>query len=139
MPHIVGPYRIHVAQPTRWSVIAAYSGLVVMFDCMAERNTQVSDGGVAQHRMSGNLQACAEAGVEFASISPPRRDTSDVLGAEWMPPRPGTDTALMMGLAHTLLTVSPREPAILDRYTVGVDRVRVNLSETLDGQVKEAA
>ncbi len=42
MPHIVGSYRSHVQQATRWSVIAEHGELVVLFGGMAERNTQVS-------------------------------------------------------------------------------------------------
>lgn len=138
MPHVVGPYRSHVAQATRWSVIAQHTDLVVMFGGMAERNTQVSDGGVAKHRMSGNLQACADAGVTFVNISPLRSDASGVLGAEWLPARPGTDTALMMGLAHTLQTEGLCDQAFLDRYTVGYARIRDHLSGALDGQAKDA-
>ena len=138
MPHIVGPYRTHVAQATRWSVIAQNTDLVVMFGGMAERNTQVSDGGVARHRMSDNLQACANAGVKFVNISPLRSDAADVLDAEWMPARPGTDTALMMGLAHTLLAEGLHDQAFLDRYTVGFDHARDYLLGVQDGQAKDA-
>ncbi len=138
MPHIVGPYRAHVAQATRWSVIAQNTDLVVMFGGMAERNTQVSDGGVARHRMADNLRACADSGVAFVNISPLRSDASDVLGAEWMPVRPGTDTALMMGLAHTLLSEELQDQAFLDRYTVGFPQVRDYLMGTPCGQAKDA-
>ena len=61
MPYIVGPFRQHVAQATRWAVIAQNTDLVVMFGGMALRNTQVSDGGVSKHRMADNLRACSEA------------------------------------------------------------------------------
>lgn len=138
MPHIVGSFRTHVAQVTRWSVIAQHSDLVVMFGGAAERNTQVSDGGVARHRMSDNFQACADEGVKFVNISPMRSDAPDVLGAEWMPPRPGTDTALMMGLAHTLLTEGLHDQTFLDRYTVGFAQVGDYLTGTEDGQIKDA-
>ncbi|MEH6521890.1 molybdopterin-dependent oxidoreductase [Sulfitobacter sp.] len=138
MPHIVGPYRAHVAQATRWGVIAKHSDLVVMFGGMAERNTQVSDGGVARHRMAGNLQACADAGVEFVNISPLRSDASDVVNADWLPAIPGTDTAFMMGLAHTLLIEGLYDQAFLDRYTVGFAQVRDYLLGAQDGQVKDA-
>lgn len=138
MPHIVGSYRTHVAQATRWSVIAEHSDLVVLFGGMAERNTQTSDGGVARHRMAGNLQACADAGVKFVNVSPLRSDASDVLGAEWWPAQPGTDTALMMGLAHTLLVENLHDQDFLDRYTVGFAKVRDYLLGTEDGVAKDA-
>ncbi len=138
MPHIVGPFRQHVAQATRWSVIAEHTDLVVMFGGMALRNTQVSDGGVSQHRMAGNLQSCAQAGVDFVNISPLRSDAADVLNADWMPARPGTDTALMMGLAHTLLVEDLCDHAFLATYTVGFDTIAAYLRGAADGQPKDA-
>ncbi|MEO9514308.1 MAG: molybdopterin-dependent oxidoreductase [Paracoccaceae bacterium] len=139
MPFIVGPYRQHVAQATRWSVIAKHSDLVVMFGGMALRNTQVGDGGISKHRMAGNLKECADAGVEFVNISPLRSDAEDVLKADWMPVQPGTDTALMMGLAHTLLIEGHTEKAFLETYTVGFDAIKSYLLGEEDGQAKDAA
>lgn len=138
MPHVVGPYRQHVAQATRWQVIAKHTDLVVMFGGMALRNTQVSDGGVGKHRMTENLQDCAKAGVQFVNISPLRSDSEDVLKAEWMPVQPGTDTALMMGLAHTLLVEGLVDAAFLDTYTVGFDAIKAYLFGEADGQPKDA-
>lgn len=138
MPHIVGPYRQHVAQATRWPVIAEHSDLVVMLGGMALRNTQVSDGGVSLHRMQGNLEACARAGVSFVNISPLRRDAADVLNADWMPVRPGSDTALMMGLAHALLVEGLHDRAFLSTYTVGFDKVEAYLLGHEDGVAKDA-
>ena len=138
MPHIVGHFRLHVAQATRWQVIAKHSDLVVMFGGMAKRNTQVSDGGVAKHRMVDNLKACAEAGVKFVNFSPLRADAAEEIDAEWLPPKPGTDTAVMMGLAHTLLTDGLHDQAFLDRYTVGFDKVAAYLRGEVDGVAKDA-
>lgn len=138
MPHVVGPYRQHVAQATRWTIIAKHTDLVIMFGGMALRNTQVSDGGISKHRMAGNLADCAKAGVQFVNISPLRSDAEDVLKAEWMPVQPGTDTAMMMGLAHTLLIENLMDREFLDTYTVGFDRFKAYLSGEVDGQVKNA-
>ena len=136
MAHIVGPFRTHIAQATRWQVIAKHTDLVVMFGGMATRNTQVSDGGVARHRMTDNLKACAEAGVRFVNFSPLKTDAADEIAAEWMPPKPGTDTAVMMGIAHTLLTEGLHDPDFLDRYTVGFDKMAAYLRGEEDGIVK---
>jgi biotin/methionine sulfoxide reductase len=139
MPHIVGPFRQHVAQATRWSVIAKHTDLVVLFGGMALRNTQVSDGGVSKHRMADNLRACVQAGVKFVNISPLRSDAADVLNAEWMPATPGTDTALMMGIAHTLLEEELCNHAFLSKYTVGFDAIAAYLRGSTDLQIKDAA
>jgi len=138
MPHIVGPYRAQVAQATRWTVIAEHTDLVVMFGGMALRNTQVSDGGVSKHRMRDNLDACARAGVSFVNISPLRSDLVDAVNADWMPVVPGTDTALMMGLAHTLLQDGLHDPDFLARYCHGFEQVEAYLRGQADGQAKDA-
>lgn len=138
MPHIVGPFRQHVAEATRWSVIAKHTDLVVMFGGMALRNTQVSDGGVSKHRMVGNLEACAKAGVDFVNVSPLRSDAEDVLNADWMPVRPGSDTALMMGIAHTLITEGLYDQAFLESHTVGFDQVHAYIMGQPDDRPKDA-
>ncbi|MFK7752134.1 MAG: molybdopterin-dependent oxidoreductase [Sedimentitalea sp.] len=138
MPFIVGSYRAHVAEATRWPVIAQHCDLVVLFGGLATRNTQVSDGGVGQHRMADNLTSCAKAGVQFVNISPLRSDADQVLKADWMPVRPGSDTAMMMALAHTLISEGLHDPEFLARYTVGFDRVEAYLTGATDGIVKDA-
>ncbi len=138
MPYIVGPFRKHVAEATRWSVIAKHSDLVVMFGGMAMRNTQVSDGGVAIHRMSNNLRSCAKAGVEFVNISPLRTDAAAFLNADWKPVHPGTDTALMLGLAYVLMSEGLHDLAFLARYCVGYDQFEAYLTGASDGVPKSA-
>ncbi|MEM9640992.1 MAG: molybdopterin-dependent oxidoreductase [Pseudomonadota bacterium] len=136
MPYIVGPFRDHLTQATRWQVIAKHSSMVVLFGGLAMRNTQVSDGGVARHRMLDNLRACVEAGVTFVNISPLRSDADDVLGAQWMPAHPGSDVALMLGLAHVLWSESLLDRGFLDRYTTGFERFEAYLSGASDGLPK---
>lgn len=138
MPHILGNFRDHVKQVTRWNVVARDGRMVVMFGGIPLRNTQVSGGGVARHVLRDELMDCAKAGVRFVNVSPLRTDAIKTLNAEWLPPRPGSDTAIMMGLAHTLLSEDLHDPAFLSRYTVGFDRVSAHLRGELDGVVKDA-
>ncbi len=138
MPHIVMNYRAQVEQATRWPVIARHSDLVVMFGGVAPRNMQVGDGGLARHRGYDNLRACAAAGVRFVNFSPLRSDAMPELNAEWLSPRPGSDTAVMMGLAHTLVTEGLHDRAFLERYTVGFDRFAAYLNGETDGTPKDA-
>ena len=136
MPFILGDYRKHVSQTTRWPVIAKHSELVVLFGGLAIRNTQISDGGIAQHRMTGNLTNCAKSGVRFVNFSPLRSDVLEDINAEWLAPQPGTDVAIMMGLAHTLLKENLYDQAFLDKFTVGFDRLASYLLGEKDGIAK---
>lgn len=139
MPHIVGNFRQHVKQATRWKAVAEHGRLVVMFGGVALRNTQVSGGGISQHKVRNDLIACAKAGVTFVNFSPLRGDACEELGAEWLAPRPGSDTAILLGLAHTLLSEGLHDRAFLARYTVGFDEVAAYLKGETDGIVKDAA
>ena len=138
MPHIVGPYRKQIEEATRWPVVARHTDLVVAFGGLAARNAQVSDGGLGRHLMGGHLRACAEAGVKFVNLSPLRDDLDETLGTEWLPPRPGTDTAVMLGLAHTLLEAGAEDRTFLERYTVGFEAVERFVRGEADSVVKDA-
>ncbi|WP_216073424.1 hypothetical protein, partial [Acinetobacter baumannii] len=74
----------------------------VSFGGLPVKNTQVSAGGVSRHRVPGWLAQCRAAGTQFVNIGPLRSDVDAELAAEWIAPRPNSDTALMLGLAHTL-------------------------------------
>ncbi len=138
MPHIVGNFRHHVKEATRFTTVASEGDLVVMFGGIPLRNAQVSGGGVAKHRLRDDLQACKVAGVRFVNLSPLRTDAAEALDAEWLAPRPGTDTAIMMALAHTLLAEGLHDRTFLDRYTVGFETVAAYLMGEVDGQPKDA-
>ncbi|MGI9525420.1 MAG: molybdopterin-dependent oxidoreductase [Hyphomicrobiaceae bacterium] len=138
MPHILGNFRQHLTEATRWSSVARYGQLVVMFGGLPLRNVQVSGGGVAKHRLRDQLKACAKAGVRFINFSPLRSDALDELSAEWLAPRPGSDTAIMMGIAHTLLENGTYDSEFLQRYTVGFDKLDAYLSGKVDGVEKSA-
>ena len=140
MPHIVGNFREHVKQATRWRTVARDGRLVVMFGGVPLRNAQVSGGGTGRHRLQGDLEACAQAGVRFVNLSPLKGDAASSprtpnLAAAC---KPGTDVAVMMGLAHTLMAEGLHDQAFLDRYTVGFDRLAAYLTGKSDGVVKDA-
>lgn len=138
MPHIVGDFRQHVKHITRWSTVANEGELVVMFGGMPLRNTQVSGGGVGKHTIRDDLLACVEAGVRFVNFSPLKTDAINALEAQWLAPRPGSDTAIMLGLAHTLYDEGLHDQAFLDTYTVGFDKFLSYLIGEIDGIVKDA-
>ena len=138
MPHIVGNFRDHVKEATRFSNIAAHGELVVMFGGIASRNGQVSDGGIGRHTLPDALKRCAQQGVRFINISPLRRDAAPDLDAEWLAIKPGTDVALMMGLAHCLLRDNLHDTAFLARYTTGFERFAAYVTGEADGTVKDA-
>jgi biotin/methionine sulfoxide reductase len=96
----------------------------------------VTPGGVTKHVTPGALDALADRGVRVTLISPLRADLP--LEADWIPIEPATDTALMLGLAHTLLTENLHDRAFLDRYTSGFKVFARYLDGSADGVPKSA-
>ena len=137
MPHFVGgSFRQHVVEATRWPVIAEHSDLVVLFGGLPMRNMQICDGGASKHRMADNLKLCVEKGVRFVNVSPLRSDVAASLGAEWLAPKPGSDTAIMLAIAHTLIEEGLHDRAFLDRYTTGAEHFIAYVQGKSDGIAK---
>ena len=78
-------------------------------------------------------------GCQFVLVSPLRDDLPEEAGAEWISSIPGTDTALMLALAHTLVVEGLHDRDFLDRYTVGWPVFERYLLGETDGQPKDAA
>jgi biotin/methionine sulfoxide reductase len=123
---------------TSWKSIAEHADLVVMFGGMPTRNTQVTPGGMGEHTTRGWLEQAKAAGVEFCNISPMRDDAPSFLDAEWIAPRPHSDTALMLALAHTLMVEGLHDADFLARYCAGFNRFRDYLIGAGDGVAKSA-
>ena len=67
-----------------------------------------------------------EAGAEFVYIGPECNLTATTLEAKWIPVRPGTDTAFLLGVAYEMLRLDEEKGDIIDwdflqRCTVGFD------------------
>ncbi|MBI3326110.1 MAG: molybdopterin-dependent oxidoreductase, partial [Nitrospinae bacterium] len=138
VPHIVGTMAPVIGPHTAWPTLRDHTRLMVMFGGMAPKNAQVSMGGVGRHKSIDWLAELRQAGVTSVNISPIRSDAADLLEAEWLPIRPNADTALMLGLAHTLVVEGLHDEAFLERYCVGFDKFRAYLLGQVDGQPKNA-
>ena len=62
--------------------------------------------------------------IAFVNIGPVREDIAELAQAEWLKPRPNTDTAVMLGLAHTLFADGLHDESFLALYAVGFDRFK---------------
>ncbi|MGB0507541.1 MAG: molybdopterin guanine dinucleotide-containing S/N-oxide reductase [Pikeienuella sp.] len=138
VPHILGTFRGHLDTTTSWESIATDCELFVAFGGVPLKNGQISQGGTGAHVQKGGLLAAHEAGVKFVNISPLRSDLLDQVNADWLAIRPNTDVALMLGLAHVLLSEGLHDRSFLDRYTVGFDRFAGYLLGEADGIPKSS-
>ncbi|MCJ8138276.1 molybdopterin-dependent oxidoreductase [Falsirhodobacter halotolerans] len=123
VPRILGTHDGLVEGHTSWARIAEHTETVLMFGGVPRRNAQVSSGGVGRHIVEEHLKALRQRGARLISASPVRSDTEGG-GVEWLPVRPGTDTALMLGMAHVLIEDGLVDRDFLDRCTTGYEVLR---------------
>jgi biotin/methionine sulfoxide reductase len=135
LPHVIGRKQ----RPSSWPDIAGHCELMVAFGGLALKNGQVQSGGCGEHTVKGGLQSARAAGVDFVSLSPQRDDIADFLEADELQPRPNTDVAIMLGLAHTLVAEGLHDRNFLERYCVGFERFLPYLMGESDGRAKDAA
>lgn len=136
MPHIVGNMDWLLAGHTSWRNLAEHCELFVAFGGLPAKNAQCSPGGASDHLLAGAIERMSEAGVRFVNISPLRDDLSGAAHNQWLAIRPGSDTALMLALAHVLVSEGLYDPAFMARFTVGFERFKPYLLGETDGQPK---
>ncbi|MCD7052096.1 molybdopterin-dependent oxidoreductase [Rhodococcus sp. BH2-1] len=134
MPRVVGTHWKLFARSTNWDVIAANTDLMVCFGGVPLKNTAVNGGGTSEHPTRGALDRLRERGGEVVSISPLRDDLHG--RCEWIAPIPGSDVAIMLGLAHVLASEGLHDKDFLDRYCVGYERFESYLLGIDDGVAK---
>ncbi|WP_108660262.1 molybdopterin-dependent oxidoreductase [Acuticoccus kandeliae] len=124
LPHIVGTHQPVSGRNTSWDTIADHTDLFVAFGGLNPKNWQVTAGGAGTHMIPDATREAAKGGVSFVVVSPTADDIPDWLDAEWIAPRPNTDTAIMLAIAHTLIVEGLVDQPFLDRYTVGYEALR---------------
>ncbi len=79
--------------------------------------TRMSGGGL----VNDIVQARKKSGAKIIVIDPRYTDTAAVAADEWIPIHPGTDAALVCGLAHVLITEKIVDDDFLKKCCVGYD------------------
>lgn len=121
---------------TSWTQIAEHTELFVAFGGIPMKNTMVSNGGVFRHRTQSFLDRMVERGARFVSFSPLRDDIAASVGADWHQVSPGSDVAVMLALAHVLLTENLHDREFLARYCTGFEHLERYILGRDDGQPK---
>jgi len=139
MPYVCGDINNLHAAHTSWPVMAEHTELFVAFGGIPLKNTRVSWGGAADHRVRASLERMARRGTRFVNISPLRAALETGAEVEWIPIRPNTDVALMLALAFVIRADPRFDRAFIDRCTVGYDRFAAYLSGAVDDTPKDPA
>jgi biotin/methionine sulfoxide reductase len=138
LPHVLGPMDDVARRNVSWEQIVAHTDVVLAFGGLPLKNMQVASGGISRHVERGAMVQAAARGCRFVGISPQRDDMPAECGAQWLAPVPGTDTALMLALVHTLVDLGLHDQAFLERWCDGWDRFLPYLLGRTDGQPKNA-
>ncbi len=138
VPHVLGNLYGFLAYTTSWPSIIENTKLLVAFGGIPVKNGQINAGGVGRHVQREHLAAACKAGVEFVNVGPLRSDLEDFIDAEWLAPRPSTDTAILLGIAHTLFDEDLYDQNFVERYTHGFDQFQPYLTGASDGVAKTA-
>ena len=138
LPHVLGSMDEVARRNVTWEQIVEHSEVVLAFGGMALRNSQVASGGISQHIERASMLQAARRGCRFVNISPLRPDLPDEARPEWLPIRPGTDTALMLGLTHVLVSEGRHDRAFIARFCDGWADFEDYLMGRSDGQAKTA-
>jgi len=139
LPHLVGDASQVLQGASSWPTIVANTELIVAFGGIPEKNVFVTPGGVTTHGVPGHLAGLAARGTKIVLVSPLRSDLPGYLDARWYPVVPGTDVAMMLALAHTLVAEGLHDKGFLDRYCTGYDTFERYLLGETDGVPKDAA
>lgn len=79
--------------------------------------TRMSGGGVIHHFMEGK----AKSNARMIVVDPRYTDTAGGREDQWIPIRPGTDTAFVAAMAYVMIKEDLVDQAFLDKYCVGYD------------------
>ena len=138
LPHVVGNFDEVTLSNVTWEQIERHTDAVLAFGGMALKNSRVAAGGVSRHIERGSMASAAGRGCRFYTIGPQKDDLPTEAAAEWLPVVPGTDVALMFGIAHTLVTAGLHDRTFVDRYCDGWPELEDYMLGRKDGVVKDA-
>lgn len=138
MPYVVGGSEVY-QQQTSWPVVLEHSDVVVLWSANPLNTLKIAWNASDEQGIAW-FDALRSSGKRLICIDPMRSETVDFFGdkMEWIAPHMGTDVALMLGIAHTLVENGWHDEAFLTRYTTGYAMFAAYLTGERDGIAKTA-
>ena len=134
MGYVMGNMEVY-SQQSAWPTVIEHSDVVVIWG--ADPLTTLRMGwAIPDHQGQEWIEKLKASGKRVIVIDPMRSDTATYLNAEQLTPRPNTDVAMMLGIAHTLVTKNLTDEDFLEEYTVGYDKVKAYITGESDGVAK---
>jgi biotin/methionine sulfoxide reductase len=128
LPYVTGmSNREFQDEMTSWPLVAERCRLLACFGGISGRTAQIASSGTTIHEVETWLARARANGARIINVSPNRSDMAAELDADRIAPRPNTDVALMMGIAHCLVDEGLHDAAFLERYAVGWPKLEAYL------------
>jgi trimethylamine-N-oxide reductase (cytochrome c) len=136
MSHVMGTIEVY-EQQTTYPVILETSDVVVLWgmnpiNTLKIAWTSTDEAGI---EFFNDLK---KSGKKIIAIDPMRSETIQFFGdnVDWVAPHGGTDVALMLGVAYSLVKKSKHDKVFLDKYATGYDIFEEYLLGTKDNTPK---
>lgn len=138
MPHVVGGNEVY-QQQTSWPMVLEHTDVVVLWSANPLNTLKISWNASDEQGLP-YFEQLRQSGKRLICIDPMRSETVDFFGdaIEWIAPYMGTDVAMMLGIAHTLLVNNWHDADFLARYTTGFPIFADYLQGKTDGEAKTA-
>jgi anaerobic dimethyl sulfoxide reductase subunit A len=139
------PWGIHSFEAGLFASLATYGTLRSRnnFDDLLNSRLIIMWGidpvvSIHETNASWYLIQAKELGTKVVSVDPRYTDSTAILADQWIPIIPGTDTAMLIAMAYTMIHENLQDITFIDKYTVGFDVFREYVFGVEDGVPKTA-
>ncbi|HAT85741.1 MAG TPA: trimethylamine-N-oxide reductase TorA [Rhizobiales bacterium] len=136
MPHVMGTLEVY-EQQTAWPVVVENTDILVIWGADPYVTNQIG-WVIPDHGGYKGMEDFKKTGKRVICIDPIKTDTCKYFNAELISPKPQTDVAMMLGMAHTLQSEGLSDTDFLENYTTGFGKFLPYLMGETDGQPKSA-
>lgn len=137
--HILGSASMTSGEAMTWDQIEAHTDHWVAFGGVPPHSSQVESGGTDRHDAGQWLRRVAASGTTMTIVSPLPDDLPTDIAAQRISPRPGSDTAIILGLVHQLIIDGRADEGFLATHCEGWGRVKAYLLGAVDYTPKTLA
>ena len=82
------------------------------------------------------LSRARKNGTRIIAVDPRRTQSAESLAEKWFAVKPGTDTALMIAMAHVMITENLYDQNFIATHTIGFDKFKAYVAGSTDGTPK---
>ncbi|CAD7288840.1 Trimethylamine-N-oxide reductase 2 [Campylobacter majalis] len=122
MPHVVGSIEVY-EQQTSWPVVLENSKVIVMWGMNPLATLRIAWTSTDEQGFKYFEELKKRKDIKIIIIDPLKTETGEYFDhATWIAPRPNTDVAMMLGMAHYLYASKKYDKEFIETYTTGFDK-----------------